>query len=231
MQPSIELIQQPQSTVLYFCEDATLLAKQVDISAYPFLTFKFVLCESWSELLQSLCCNPQLIVIHKSVIEKNMVSVHEFANMITTLTKFSCKCPSVPVAIVIDGPCASSFIKELQTAGISGIIPGRHSFGLDRSFAAINELLLNKRHWPKDLIKELTSANHTSSPSVGIKLTNRQSQVLTLICNRGLSNKSIANMLKISESTVKIHASAVLKAYGVRNRTQLALVVNSALKA
>jgi DNA-binding NarL/FixJ family response regulator len=47
--------------------------------------------------------------------------------------------------------------------------------------------------------------------------------VLNLVCRRGLSNKRIAQTLKISESTVKVHISAILKSYGVRNRTQLVL--------
>lgn len=64
-----------------------------------------------------------------------------------------------------------------------------------------------------------------------LKLTPRQSQVLKLICHRGLSNKAIGNILKISESTVKIHTSAILKRYGVKNRTQLVLAYSNNLKA
>ena len=64
-----------------------------------------------------------------------------------------------------------------------------------------------------------------------LKLTPRQGQVLKLICHRGLSNKAIGNILKISESTVKIHTSAILKRYGVKNRTQLVLAYNHSLKA
>ena len=64
-----------------------------------------------------------------------------------------------------------------------------------------------------------------------IKLTPRQQQVTTLVCHRGLSNKAIANILKISESTVKIHISAILKRYGVKNRTQLVLAFNNNLRA
>ena len=59
--------------------------------------------------------------------------------------------------------------------------------------------------------------------STAIKLTPRQSQILALVSERGASNKIIARMLDISESTVKLHVSAILKKYGVRNRTQLAI--------
>ena len=54
-------------------------------------------------------------------------------------------------------------------------------------------------------------------------LTPRQRQILNIVATRGISNKSIARMLHISESTVKLHMSGILKKFGLRNRTQLAL--------
>jgi two-component system nitrate/nitrite response regulator NarP len=74
-------------------------------------------------------------------------------------------------------------------------------------------------------------ATHEQESEIFLSLTPRQSQVLKLICHRGLSNKAIGNILKISESTVKIHTSAVLKRYGVKNRTQLVLAYSNKLKA
>jgi two-component system nitrate/nitrite response regulator NarL len=56
-----------------------------------------------------------------------------------------------------------------------------------------------------------------------ISLTVRQAQVLQLVQTRGASNKAIAKMLGLTESTVKLHMGAILKKFGVRNRTQLAV--------
>lgn len=50
-------------------------------------------------------------------------------------------------------------------------------------------------------------------------LTPRQSQVLALL-REGRSNREIAQALGISEGTVKIHVTAILKGLGVRNRIQ-----------
>jgi DNA-binding NarL/FixJ family response regulator len=74
-------------------------------------------------------------------------------------------------------------------------------------------------------------ATHEQEDEIFSTLTPRQSQVLKLICHRGLSNKAIGNILKISESTVKIHTSAILKRYGVKNRTQLVLAYSNKLTA
>ena len=54
-----------------------------------------------------------------------------------------------------------------------------------------------------------------------LKLTKRQREVLPLLA-RGLSNKEIARALAIAEATTKIHLAALLRALGVRNRTEAA---------
>lgn len=86
----------------------------------------------------------------------------------------------------------------------------------------INKLIANEcTHDPKVLNLLKTKKKETSKN--GIVLTPRQHQVLKLIQERGCSNKLIARMLGISESTVKLHIGIILKKYGVKNRTQLAL--------
>ena len=56
-------------------------------------------------------------------------------------------------------------------------------------------------------------------------LTRRQRGVLELVC-KGASNKEIANRLGLSENTVKIHVTAILKSLAVSNRTQAVLFAN-----
>ncbi len=53
-------------------------------------------------------------------------------------------------------------------------------------------------------------------------LTGRQNDILEALL-AGLSNKQIARKLNISEYTVKEHVTAILAAYGVRNRLELLL--------
>lgn len=54
-------------------------------------------------------------------------------------------------------------------------------------------------------------------------LTERERQVLEGLCD-SLSNKEIARRLSISEPTVKVHAQAVFRKIGARNRTHAALI-------
>lgn len=54
----------------------------------------------------------------------------------------------------------------------------------------------------------------------GLFLSPRQVAVLQELA-KGLSNKQIANVLNIAEPTVKMHISALLRAFGVQNRVQI----------
>ena len=58
-------------------------------------------------------------------------------------------------------------------------------------------------------------------------LTKRQREVLGLVC-KGSSNKEIAHLLGLSDNTIKIHVTAILRSLNVRNRTQAVLLANKA---
>ena len=64
-----------------------------------------------------------------------------------------------------------------------------------------------------------------SSDPRHLGLTERQIDVLKLIL-RGLPNKLICRQLALAEGTVKVHVSAVLRALGVRNRTQAVIAAS-----
>jgi DNA-binding NarL/FixJ family response regulator len=56
-------------------------------------------------------------------------------------------------------------------------------------------------------------------------LTPRQRDVLAML-RQGKSNKEIARDLDLAEITVKLHVTAILRALGVENRTQAAIVAS-----
>jgi DNA-binding NarL/FixJ family response regulator len=68
-------------------------------------------------------------------------------------------------------------------------------------------------------------ADDTASVSAQLGLSARQTEVLELLL-KGLPNKLIARRLDISDNTVKIHVSSVLRALGVSSRTQALLAAH-----
>lgn len=50
----------------------------------------------------------------------------------------------------------------------------------------------------------------------------RQLEIMQLLA-QGLSNKEIANILGITEGTIRVHLSAIFKAIKVSNRTEATL--------
>lgn len=89
-----------------------------------------------------------------------------------------------------------------------------------------NHISTNCERTPKFMMDLLKDPKRKKTKSDEIKLTARQHQVFNIIITRGISNKHIAKMLNISESTVKLHVGSIFKKYGVKNRTQLAVFSN-----
>ena len=107
---------------------------------------------------------------------------------------------------------------------------------------AINQILSGQVYIPWRIIKggsgphPAGSAHQEPACSAAsaldpLNLTPRQGQVLQLL-SLGMSNKEIARTLQIAESTTKIHTSMLMRALGVRNRTEAAFkagkILNSA---
>jgi DNA-binding NarL/FixJ family response regulator len=150
-------------------------------------------------------------------------TIAEFMMMLDTMMKYSNVKVRPNIGVAIESDTHLSTIKELQKYRILAIIPGTISFGLKATKAGMIDMLNNTAHWPKDIISKLPGNENKTKNKNSTALTGRQQEVFDLIARRGLSNKQIARVLNISESTVKIHVSAVMKNLCVRNRTQLAL--------
>jgi DNA-binding NarL/FixJ family response regulator len=71
-----------------------------------------------------------------------------------------------------------------------------------------------------------SAAQHEAVDRLAV-LTPREHDV-ALAIGRGLSNAEVAAELRLSESTVKVHAGRVMAKLGAANRTQVAIVVHDA---
>ncbi|MBI5924891.1 MAG: response regulator transcription factor [Aquabacterium sp.] len=97
---------------------------------------------------------------------------------------------------------------------------------IDGFMNALRALVEGRLHFPSELLSpsevDWPTPEEESPPRV-IRLTPRQKDVLQWIL-KGCTNHAIATALGISAETVKLHVSAIFRAYGVHSRTQLVLL-------
>jgi len=179
-------------------------------------------CKSFSELSEALHDEPSSMSFHIDMVRRHGGTISEFMMMLETMMKYNNLETNPTICVAIEANTHISTIKELQKHKIFGVIPSAETIGVEYTQTAIKDIINKIPHWPKDVIGRLPGNEHKKAKT-SHSLTDRQQQVFDLIANRGLSNKQIARVLNISESTVKIHVSAVMKNLCVRNRTQLAL--------
>ena len=123
--------------------------------------------------------------------------------------------PSVRILVTADG-CDRDTILEVLSAGSHGFIPKSSSAReLEQALTATSEGHVFVSPLPTD--QKVAETSHTNGAAADTRLTTRQKEVLDLVAT-GKSNKQIANVLGISEGTVKVHVNAAFRALGVHNR-------------
>lgn len=134
--------------------------------------------------------------------------------------------PSVPVLVVSALDDAETVGKALA-AGASGYVtksaPVVDLLAAARAILSGGEWLPAEHH---SLIERSRAAPPGES-SLGRRygLSPAQLRVLEVLAGGG-SNRQIADVLGLSEGTVKIHVSAILKALGVSNRAEAVLIAS-----
>ena len=136
--------------------------------------------------------------------------------------------PSLPI-IVLSASENSTHIRKCFELGVSGFVT--KSAPKEALIEAIAKALEGERYVPKYLIESVAEVARVfdevdSGVNVEIiaeLITDRQFDILSCI-SRGHSNKQIARELGLSENTVKVHVSAMLKSLGLSNRTQAGIL-------
>lgn len=128
--------------------------------------------------------------------------------------------PHVPVVILSALDDADTVLKAMK-GGAAGFVS--KASPTEVLLGALREVLAGEIWLPPEY-RELTGKQkraRTVAERYG--LTKSQARVLELLAE-GKTNRDIAEMLDVTEGTVKIHVSAIFKALGVNNRSQALLV-------
>jgi len=123
--------------------------------------------------------------------------------------------PGVPV-VVLSATHDRATVTAALAAGARGFIP--KTANATALLDALQRVTEGSVYLPTDVTAELEADGVRLSPDE-LGLTSRQADVLKLLV-QGKPNKLICRDLRLSEGTVKVHVSAILKALRVHTRTQ-----------
>ncbi|WP_119677710.1 LuxR C-terminal-related transcriptional regulator [Indioceanicola profundi] len=141
-----------------------------------------------------------------------------------------CELQAGTPVVIVSASESQSDVRAALDAGASGYIPKSSSVKI--MLSALNLVFSGGIYVPPAAIQGegpgVGNGTSSSSSNAGSSnngnsalpsLTQRQRDVLRCL-REGKSNKQIAYELGLSEGTVKIHVTAVMRSLGVRNRTQ-----------
>jgi DNA-binding NarL/FixJ family response regulator len=169
----------------------------------------------------------ELVEEHQEVdlvlLDLHMPGVSGFAGLV-----YLRKCyPSIPV-VIISANEDPMVIQRALEHGAAGFIP--KSSSTKTITDAINAILMGEI-WSPPTTHSNLPGNNVSEVELAEKmaqLTPQQFKVLMMM-SQGLLNKQIAYELGVTEATIKVHVSAIMRKFGASNRTQAVMAANMLL--
>lgn len=128
--------------------------------------------------------------------------------------------PHIPVVILSALDDADTVLKAMK-GGAAGFVS--KASPTDVLLGALREVLAGEIWLPPEYRNLSGKKKRARSVAERYGLTKSQACVLDLLAE-GKTNREIAELLGVTEGTVKIHVSAIFKALGVSNRSQALLV-------
>lgn len=150
---------------------------------------------------------------------------------LTGLTSLRNQYPDILV-VVVSANEQLSVIRRALDFGASAYIP--KSVPLELLTNAVEQVLAGETWVPPEIADELRHSDANPQQQAFAaqleQLTPQQFKVLQCIAD-GLLNKQIAYQLNVQETTIKQHASAILRKLGVYNRTQAGIMFRQMLNS
>lgn len=141
------------------------------------------------------------------------------------IAQYRSRFPDIPL-VVLSASESPNDIRNALKAGALGYIPKAASAAV--ILAALKQVLAGNLFVPAclgdghDGLHSVAPADSEAIQQSG--LTARQLEVARLLA-QGCTNKAIAGMLAMSESTVKVHIAAIFRAVDASNRTEAVLAI------
>ncbi len=113
-----------------------------------------------------------------------------------------------------------SYFNQMIEAGADGFLLKKTN--KDEIARAINMVINGENYFSEEFISNVNRIHRPSSRNMNIDLTEREQEVLELIC-KGMSNAEIAKYLGVSPRTVDGHRASLLEKTGAKNSPHLVM--------
>ncbi|HPS84758.1 MAG TPA: response regulator transcription factor [Bacteroidales bacterium] len=123
-----------------------------------------------------------------------------------------------------------SYFNQMIEAGAQGFLLKKTN--KDELQRAINLVMEGENYFSEEFISNVNRNQRPASRIAGIELTDREQEVLELIC-KGMSNAEISKYLGVSARTVDGHRAHLLEKTGAKNSPHLVMfaIKNGLIKA
>ncbi len=123
-----------------------------------------------------------------------------------------------------------SYFNQMIEAGAQGFLLKKTN--KDELQRAINLVMEGENYFSEEFISNVNRNQRPASRIAGIELTDREQEVLELIC-KGMSNAEISKFLGVSARTVDGHRAHLLEKTGAKNSPHLVMfaIKNGLIKA
>ena len=126
--------------------------------------------------------------------------------------------------VVLGGTPEMDFVEQAILAGARGVLS--HDASENELRMAVQVVREGSVWAPRKVLSRLLDRAGSKAAPEKVHLTPREVEVLRLLV-RGLSNREIADELKVELATVKAHLGRMMRKAGVSNRTALGTVAVS----
>lgn len=179
---------------------------------------EFIDANDFDSLEQLIESTPDVDLV---LLDLHMPGMQGFSGLV-----YLCKrVPDLPV-IMVSANEDPHIIQRSIEHGAAGFIP--KSSSVEEILDAINTVLRGDVWLPPEVANSDVAGRTTSEIELAERmkqLTPQQFRVLGMI-SQGMLNKQIAHELDVSEATIKVHVTAIMRKLGVTNRTQAVLAAN-----
>ena len=186
----------------------------------------FIIRDSLNHILNEILDTDDIITVSNlnNVLDKELLEI-DFSfidvnknniNIVKRLSKIRRKFKGSKIMILDSKKDIELFIKSVDY-GIDGYILNIDD--KDEFIYIIKKVLNGKKFYDSELLQYTI---HNEKTNNEIDLTNREKCVLNYVC-KGLSNKDIANELRVTDYTIKKQVSNILSKLHLRNRQDIIL--------